>query len=65
MAGPEGVHVSISGGCDISLFELDEAADRYGPRQIFHKSAETKLKVSVVLVGLLELAGLMEFCGGI
>jgi cell division protein FtsZ len=62
MRGAKGVLVSISGGMDMTLFEVDEAATRIREEvgddadivvgAIFDESLEGKFKVSVVAAGL-------------
>ncbi|HEY4192292.1 MAG TPA: cell division protein FtsZ [Mesorhizobium sp.] len=62
MIGAKGVLVSISGGMDMTLFEVDEAATRIREEvdadadiivgAIFDKSLEGKFRVSVVATGL-------------
>lgn len=62
MRGAKGVLVSISGGMDMTLFEVDEAATRIREEihdeadiivgAIFDKQLEGKFKVSVVATGL-------------
>ena len=62
MKGAKGVLVSISGGMDMTLFEVDEAATRIREEvyddadiivgAIFDKSLEGKFRVSVVATGL-------------
>jgi cell division protein FtsZ len=62
MMGAKGVLVSISGGLDMTLFEVDEAATRIREEvdadadiivgAIFDKSLEGKFRVSVVATGL-------------
>jgi cell division protein FtsZ len=64
MIGAKGVLVSISGGMDMTLFEVDEAATRIREEvdadadiivgAIFDKSLEGKFRVSVVATGLLQ-----------
>ena len=62
MRGAKGVLVSISGGRDMTLFEVDEAATRIREEvdddaniivgSIFDQSLEGKFRVSVVATGL-------------
>jgi cell division protein FtsZ len=62
MMGAKGVLVSISGGMDMTLFEVDEAATRIREEvdgdadiivgAIFDRALEGKFKVSVVATGL-------------
>jgi cell division protein FtsZ len=62
MKGAKGVLVSISGGCDMTLFEVDEAATRIREEvgndadiivgAIFDDQLEGRFKVSVVATGL-------------
>ncbi|MDH6232855.1 cell division protein FtsZ [Mesorhizobium soli] len=62
MRGAKGVLVSISGGMDMTLFEVDEAATRIREEvdddaniivgSIFDRNLEGKFKVSVVATGL-------------
>ena len=62
MKGAKGVLVSISGGMDMTLFEVDEAATRIREEvyddadiivgAIFDKQLEGKFRVSVVATGL-------------
>ena len=73
MIGAKGVLVSISGGMDMTLFEVDEAATRIREEvgddaeivvgAIFDKALEGKFRVSVVAAGLrraLEVRALEE-----
>ena len=62
MMGARGVLVSISGGMDMTLFEIDEAATRIRDEvgadadivvgAIFDQALEGKFRVSVVATGL-------------
>ena len=62
MRGAKGVLVSISGGRDMTLFEVDEAATRIRDEveeasdivvgAIFDQSLEGRFRVSVVATGL-------------
>ncbi len=62
MMGAKGVLVSISGGMDMTLFEVDEAATRIREEvdgdadiivgAIFDRALEGKFRVSVVATGL-------------
>jgi cell division protein FtsZ len=62
MMGAKGVLVSISGGTDMTLFEVDEAATRIREEvdadadiivgAIFDKALAGKFRVSVVATGL-------------
>ena len=65
MIGAKGVLVSISGGMDMTLFEVDEAASRIREEvdddadiivgAIFDQALEGKFRVSVVATGLRQL----------
>jgi cell division protein FtsZ len=71
MGGARGVLVSISGGPDMTLFEVDEAATRIREEvdadadiivgAIFDQALEGKFRVSVVATGLRQQAGVIEF----
>jgi cell division protein FtsZ len=71
MRGAKGVLISISGGMDMTLFEVDEAATRIREEvdddadiivgAIFDKSLEGKFRVSVVATGLRRGADVIEF----
>lgn len=71
MRGAKGVLVSISGGMDMTLFEVDEAATRIREEvdddadiivgAIFDKALEGKFRVSVVATGLRRAADVIEF----
>lgn len=71
MRGAKGVLVSISGGMDMTLFEVDEAATRIREEvdedadiivgAIFDKALEGKFRVSVVATGLRRGADVIEF----
>lgn len=71
MGGAKGVLVSISGGPDMTLFEVDEAATRIREEvdadadiivgAIFDKALEGKFRVSVVATGLRQKAQVVEF----
>jgi len=71
MGGARGLLVSISGGPDMTLFEVDEAATRIREEvdadadiivgAIFDKALEGKFRVSVVATGLRQQAGVIEF----
>lgn len=71
MRGAKGVLVSISGGMDMTLFEVDEAATRIREEvdddadiivgAIFDKALEGKFRVSVVATGLRRSAEVIEF----
>jgi cell division protein FtsZ len=71
LGGAKGVLVSISGGRDMTLFEVDEAATRIRDEvdadadiivgAIFDPTIEGKFRVSVVATGLLQNARLIEF----
>ena len=62
MRGAKGVLISISGGSDMTLFEVDEAASRIRDEvqddadivvgAIFDRSLDGKFRVSVVATGL-------------
>ena len=66
MIGAKGVLVSISGGMDMTLFEVDEAATRIREEvgdntdiivgAIFDDALEGKFRVSVVATGLRHAA---------
>ena len=66
MMGARGVLVSISGGMDMTLFEIDEAATRIRDEvgadadivvgAIFDQALEGKFRVSVVATGLRHAA---------
>jgi len=70
MGGARGVLVSISGGPDMTLFEVDEAATRIREEvdadadiivgAIFDQALEGKFRVSVVATGLRQQAGVIE-----
>ncbi|MGE3475027.1 MAG: cell division protein FtsZ [Rhodospirillaceae bacterium] len=67
MKGAKGVLINITGGSDITLFEVDEAANRIreeveGEAHIifgscFNESMEGKIRVSVVATGIESAAG--------
>ncbi|MCA0199816.1 MAG: cell division protein FtsZ, partial [Proteobacteria bacterium] len=67
MKGAKGVLINITGGSDITLFEVDEAANRIrdeveGDAHIifgscFNESMEGKIRVSVVATGIESAAG--------
>jgi cell division protein FtsZ len=71
MMGAKGVLVSISGGLDMTLFEVDEAANRIREEvdddadiivgAIFDQALEGKFRVSVVATGLRPEEGVVEF----
>lgn len=71
MRGAKGVLVSISGGMDMTLFEVDEAATRIREEvdddadiivgAIFDRALEGKFRVSVVATGLRRGADVIEF----
>ena len=71
MGGARGVLVSISGGPDMTLFEVDEAATRIREEvdadadiivgAIFDKALEGRFRVSVVATGLRQRAQVIEF----
>jgi cell division protein FtsZ len=71
MGGARGVLVSISGGPDMTLFEVDEAATRIREEvdadadiivgAIFDQALEGKFRVSVVATGLRQKAQVIEF----
>ena len=71
MIGAKGVLVSISGGMDMTLFEVDEAATRIREEvdddadiivgAIFDQALEGKFRVSVVATGLRRSADVIEF----
>jgi cell division protein FtsZ len=71
MIGAKGVLVSISGGMDMTLFEVDEAATRIREEvdadaniivgAIFDEALQGKFRVSVVATGLQESDGLLQF----
>ncbi|TIV46110.1 MAG: cell division protein FtsZ, partial [Mesorhizobium sp.] len=66
-----GLLVSISGGMDMTLFEVDEAATRIREEvdadadiivgAIFDQSLAGKFRVSVVATGLRKSASVMQF----
>lgn len=70
MIGAKGVLVSISGGMDMTLFEVDEAANRIREEvdddadiivgAIFDKALDGKFRVSVVATGLRHQGGLAD-----
>ena len=70
MIGAKGVLVSISGGMDMTLFEVDEAANRIREEvdddadiivgAIFDKALEGKFRVSVVATGLRRQEGVVD-----
>jgi cell division protein FtsZ len=70
MGGARGVLVSISGGPDMTLFEVDEAATRIREEvdadadiivgAIFDQALEGRFRVSVVAAGLRQEAGFAE-----
>jgi cell division protein FtsZ len=69
MKGARGVLVSISGGSDMTLFEVDEAASRIRDEvqddaeivvgAIFDRNLDGRFRVSVVATGL-DASGLPE-----
>lgn len=71
MGGAKGVLVSISGGPDMTLFEVDEAATRIREEvdadadiivgAIFDAALKGKFRVSVVATGLRQKAQVIEF----
>ncbi len=71
MGGARGVLVSISGGPDMTLFEVDEAATRIREEvdadadiivgAIFDAALEGRFRVSVVATGLRQKAQVIEF----
>ena len=71
MRGAKGVLVSISGGMDMTLFEVDQAATRIREEvdddadiivgAIFDQALEGKFRVSVVATGLRRSADVIEF----
>lgn len=71
MGGARGVLVSISGGLDMTLFEVDEAAIRIREEvdadadiivgAIFDAALEGRFRVSVVATGLRQKAQVIEF----
>ncbi|TGV79248.1 cell division protein FtsZ, partial [Mesorhizobium sp. M00.F.Ca.ET.149.01.1.1] len=71
MTGARGLLVSISGGMDMTLFEVDEAATRIREEvdadadiivgAIFDQSLAGKFRVSVVATGLRKSASVMQF----
>jgi cell division protein FtsZ len=71
MGGARGVLVSISGGPDMTLFEVDEAATRVREEvdadadiivgAIFDAALEGRFRVSVVATGLRQKAQVIEF----
>ena len=71
MGGARGVLVSISGGKDMTLFEVDEAATRIREEvdadaeiivgAIFDDALAGKFRVSVVATGLRQTAQVLEF----
>nr|WP_318013232.1 cell division protein FtsZ [Mesorhizobium sp. B263B2A] len=75
MKGAKGVLVSISGGRDMTLFEVDEAATRIREEvyedadiivgAIFDKSMEGRFRVSVVATGLDRALGVGDADAGI
>jgi cell division protein FtsZ len=70
MIGARGVLISISGGMDMTLFEVDEAATRIRQEvdadadiivgAIFDKTLEGKFRVSVVATGLPRSAEVIQ-----
>ncbi len=70
MSGAKGVLVSISGGMDMTLFEVDEAATRIREEvldeadiivgAIFDKTLQGTFRVSVVAAGLDDPAGMVR-----
>ena len=70
MMGAKGVLVSISGGMDMTLFEVDEAATRIREEvdddadiivgAIFDRALEGKFRVSVVATGLCRAQELVD-----
>ncbi len=73
MGGAKGVLVSISGGQDMTLFEVDEAATRIREEvdadadiivgSIFDESLQGKFRVSVVATGLRQQSPAIEIAG--
>ena len=71
MGGARGVLVSISGGSDMTLFEVDEAATRIREEvdadadiivgAIFDEALAGKFRVSMVATGLRDTAELIQF----
>jgi cell division protein FtsZ len=74
MGGARGVLVSISGGMDMTLFEVDEAATRIREEvdadadiivgAIFDQALEGKFRVSVVATGLRQNTQVIAFKQG-
>lgn len=70
MGGAKGVLVSISGGPDMTLFEVDEAATRIREEvdidadiivgAIFDEALQGKFRVSVVATGLRQTAQVID-----
>jgi cell division protein FtsZ len=71
VSGARGVLISISGGRDMTLFEVDEAATRIREEvdaeadiivgAIFDDALQEKFRVSVVATGLRQTAEIIEF----
>jgi cell division protein FtsZ len=71
MTGARGLLVSISGGMDMTLFEVDEAATRIREEvdadadiivgAIFDQALAGKFRVSVVATGLRKNADIAQF----
>jgi cell division protein FtsZ len=71
VSGARGVLISISGGRDMTLFEVDEAATRIREEvdaeadiivgAIFDEAIQEKFRVSVVATGLRQTAEVIEF----
>jgi cell division protein FtsZ len=71
VGGARGVLISISGGKDMTLFEIDEAATRVREEvdadadvivgAIFDDALAGKFRVSVVATGLRQTADVIEF----
>lgn len=69
MRGAQGVLINITGGSDVTLFEVDEAANRIRDEveteahiifgSCFDESLEGKIRVSVVATGIEAVAGQM------
>lgn len=69
MRGAKGVLINITGGSDVTLFEVDEAANRIRDEveteahiifgSCFDESLEGKIRVSVVATGIEAVAGQM------
>lgn len=69
MRGAKGVLINITGGSDVTLFEVDEAANRIRDEveteahiifgSCFDESLEGKIRVSVVATGIEAIAGQM------